>query len=352
MYFQRLLGIVLLCGSWFVTGPNAHARSASPKDDFRLLKERLERVDQRLRAAQKKKKNTAATWRKLGQDYYRIAKGKLNKLDAASRELQKIAALSAVHYLTQGVGLSSTNIAAHAKCVRAIKKRCLKWRWTKQRIPAAERLLVRATKLYLKLAPRSKYRPNVLFNLGHVYWRRNQFGRSMPFFREVSKKYADNRPSAARLAALRIAKILFILRRHKKRDKIIASYLASKKLMQDDDFADKMTTYWEKALWAKAGRLHRKKKWLACGRAFEAIMAQFPDSDHEEDYLYNASLCYHAGKKHKAARRIRLLLLKNYPATRHYSKVTKALKKARRSAGIKRHSRNKATRRKSTRRRR
>lgn len=279
----------------------------------------------------KNKDTTREEWIKLANLFTKIVKLKKPKKLARKDYVEKRndAALAAVRCWMKAnkvtnkqlTGYSKKNTKKNRKCVKRRRRRCQKWvaSFEKKEIPAAELSMLDAFNTYLKYVPKSKYRPAIAFNTGHIYWRYNHFSKAVPLFLKVALEHQGDMPKAARTAAFRVIGMLKVQKKYKAMRKYIDKFIAAKKLMEDEVFKAKMHDFKLKAMWADADRLMKKKKWTECGTAFEEMARKFPGGSNIDTFYWNAGTCYEAAGMLGPAVSMRRKIVRKYPKSKHHA---------------------------------
>jgi len=204
-------------------------------------------------------------------------------------------------------------------CIKKKRRRCLEWAYTyeKQEIAPAQLAMLEAFKTYIKYVPKSQYLPAIIFNTGHMYWKHNHFDKAIPLFLKVALNHVADMPAAARTAAFRIIGMLTVKRRYRDVRKYVDQFVASKKLMEDEEFAAKMHDFKLKAMWADADTLRKTKKFADCGAAFEEMATRYTSASNLDTFFWNAGACYEAAGMLGPAVKMRRTIVQRFKRSKH-----------------------------------
>lgn len=204
-------------------------------------------------------------------------------------------------------------------CIKKKRRRCIEYSYTypKQEIAPAQLAMLEAFKTYIKYVPKSKYLPAIIFNTGHMYWKHNHFDKAIPLFLKVSLNHVTDMPGAARTAAFRIIGMLTVKRRYRDVRKYVNKFIASKKLMEDEEFAAKMHDFKLKAMWADADLLRKSKKFADCGAAFEEMATRYTSASNLDTFFWNAGACYEAAGMLGPAVKMRRTIVQRFKRSKH-----------------------------------
>ncbi len=233
---------------------------------------------------------------------------------AAVRCWMKANKITSKEIRSMGSGAKSKMVCAKKK-----RRRCVEWtyQYPKQEIPAAHVAMLKAFKTYSKYIPRSKYLPTIVFNTGHIYWKHNHFDKALPLFLKVAVNHVNDMPKAARTAAFRIIGMLSVKKRYKDVRRYVDKFIATPKLMEDEDFAAKMQDYKLKAMWANATQLSKAGKFAECGAAYEEMATRYTSASNLDTFLWNAGSCYEAAGMLGPALKMRRTIVQRFKKSKH-----------------------------------
>jgi tetratricopeptide (TPR) repeat protein len=104
---------------------------------------------------------------------------------------------------------------------------------------------------------------------------------------------------------------------HRAAERAIDGFLADKALISDAVFVARMRDHKLKALWARADRFRTRKRFAACGAAFEAMARRFPQTQQLDTFYWNAGQCYEAAGMLGPAVAMRRRILTELPRSPH-----------------------------------
>ncbi len=217
--------------------------------------------------------------------------------------------------------ISSMGSKAKSKkvCAKRKRRRCVEWTYLypKAEIPAPQMAMLEAFKTYIKYVPKSKYLPAIVFNTGHMYWKHNHFDKAIPLFLKVALNHVKDMPKAARTAAFRIIGMLTVKKRYRDVRRYVDKFIASKKLMDDEEFAAKMHDFKLKAMWADATQLSKSKKYAECGAAYEEMATRYTSAGNLDTFFWNAGSCYEAAGMLGPAVKMRRTIVQRFKKSKH-----------------------------------
>ena len=275
-----------------------------------------------------KQKTTKGDWARLAGLYTRIVKmSRPKRMKRAAYEARRNgAALAAVRCWIKATGLvpgakPQTQLAQVTRtCLRRRGRRCLRWSgptYPKRAIGPAQLAMLGAFATYTRYVPRSEHLAVILFNSCHIYWKHNHFAKATPLCLKVARAHGRRAPRVARVAAYRVVGMLAARGLHRRAEKHIDGFLADKALTADEVFVARMQDFKRKALWSRAEKLRARKRFAACGAAYEALARRYPTAARLDTFYWNAGHCYEAAGMLGPAVAMRRRILEKLPRSPH-----------------------------------